>query len=271
LYDARGSYDGSLTLADGVNGGEPLILYDIVPAAEPEDEPAELQLRERSGDLPLLGVARPSDPSDPELTHWTKDPQNPVHFTGAGASFPSQVWKNGARWNFVRQMALACLRARANLNRIPFSDRERDSIHDNRCQLAHLDRGQQVGGLPGRWERRAVVRQKAADHRREARAARRTESCRQRAQRLSVRHGQLLRGGRDLLILCGWQRYRLLVLPLPADVPRGTVGFESARLERDSADGRQQPVRMGRYAVCGRAPDECGLDHQHRESDRLFD
>ena len=59
-----------------------------------------MQLRERSGDLPLLGVAR-SDTSDPELAHWTKDPQNPVQFTGAGASFPSQVWKNGESWNFV--------------------------------------------------------------------------------------------------------------------------------------------------------------------------
>ncbi len=97
-YDARGAYDGSLTVDPDVNGGEPLILYDIVPAPEPQNDTESVDL----GDLPLLGVARPTDPSDPELTEWTKDINNPVDFSGGpGASFPSQVWKTGDHYNFI--------------------------------------------------------------------------------------------------------------------------------------------------------------------------
>ena len=34
-------------------------------------------------------------------TSWTKDAQNPISFSGAGCSFPSEVWKNGDHWNLL--------------------------------------------------------------------------------------------------------------------------------------------------------------------------
>ena len=75
-----------------------------MPALEPEDEDeeADVGLGVGMGDLPLLGVARPTDLNDPELQYWTKDPQGAVDFSGGpGASFPSQVWQNGAHFNFI--------------------------------------------------------------------------------------------------------------------------------------------------------------------------
>jgi hypothetical protein len=36
-----------------------------------------------SGDPPIVGVARPVDPSDPNLTRWVKDPANPIQVSGA--------------------------------------------------------------------------------------------------------------------------------------------------------------------------------------------
>jgi hypothetical protein len=139
-YDARGAYDGSLTLDPDVNGGEPLILYDIGPAAEPEDE-LEFNgggggVSTWMGDLPLLGVARPSDPADPELTYWTKDPNNPVDFSGGpGASFPSQVWKNGDHFNFV-----------ANGVRFTTTD---SSLH--KWAAVNVSEGWPGGGNGGQW------------------------------------------------------------------------------------------------------------------------
>ena len=32
MYDGCGCYDGSLTMAEGVNGGNPVIMYDVCPA-----------------------------------------------------------------------------------------------------------------------------------------------------------------------------------------------------------------------------------------------
>ena len=52
-----------------------------------------------SGDRPIMAVARPTDLSDPELRYWTKDPLNPVAFSGRPTSDLGQLWKNGARWN----------------------------------------------------------------------------------------------------------------------------------------------------------------------------
>ena len=46
-------------------------------------------------------VQRPTDPDDPELTHFTKDPRNPIAFEGKGTCFSSQVWKSNDHWNFL--------------------------------------------------------------------------------------------------------------------------------------------------------------------------
>jgi hypothetical protein len=80
-----GSWDGSLTI---INGTAPLILYDCTTVAncrppkgdETVTASSPLQERGRSGDPPIVGVARPADMSDPLLTHWTKDAANPADF-----------------------------------------------------------------------------------------------------------------------------------------------------------------------------------------------
>ena len=48
-----------------------------------------------SGDPPIVGVARPADPSDPELKVWVKDPRNPIHIDGAPPTYsgPSNLWQ----------------------------------------------------------------------------------------------------------------------------------------------------------------------------------
>jgi hypothetical protein len=88
--DAKGCWDGSLTMDPEVNACQPIILYDSMPG---------LQSTRRG----VLSVARPADPGDPELTHWEKDATNPVHFVnGTGPSWqPGQLWKNGDHLNFV--------------------------------------------------------------------------------------------------------------------------------------------------------------------------
>ena len=89
VYDQCGCWDGSLTLADGVNDGAPVILYAPQPSVPSG-------IASTSGDRPMMAVARPSDLSDPELRHWTKDPLNPV----AGAlSDLGQIHANGDRWD----------------------------------------------------------------------------------------------------------------------------------------------------------------------------
>ena len=56
------------------------------------------------GDPPVIGVARPSDPSDPELTNWTKDPRNPAVFSGPQLfAGPSAMWHDNStgKWNLI--------------------------------------------------------------------------------------------------------------------------------------------------------------------------
>ena len=129
-YDACGCYDGSLTHSPDVNGGNPVILYDISPASPGPPAPAPTErlvprghrsaaeapattaaaaaaaaatntskVPLRSGDRPIQGVARPADLDDAELQYWIKDPANPV--VGSLAGYPSQIWKNGNHWNYV--------------------------------------------------------------------------------------------------------------------------------------------------------------------------
>jgi len=92
-----GGWDGSLTLLKRPSGTiEPVILYDCTsvagcrPAAAREPEGTAPTL----GDPPIIGVARPADPSDPNLTVWVKDSQNPIYITGAPPTYsgPSNLW-----------------------------------------------------------------------------------------------------------------------------------------------------------------------------------
>ena len=45
-------------------------------------------------DVDRLEVARPTDPSDPYLRHWTKTLPGPIKFDGSPCAFPSRVWKS---------------------------------------------------------------------------------------------------------------------------------------------------------------------------------
>jgi len=110
-YDARGSWDGSLTLlpAEQSPTGKllPLIVYDILEGKKPGG-PQRLGAGAGLGDDPTLAIAR-GDPDDPYLFSWKKDVGNPLAFEGCpnitgqgcGTFFPSNVWKNGDHWNFL--------------------------------------------------------------------------------------------------------------------------------------------------------------------------
>ena len=47
----------------------------------------------RLGDPPIVGVARPADYSDPNLTKWEKSPNNPIAVHGAHSAYagPSEI------------------------------------------------------------------------------------------------------------------------------------------------------------------------------------
>lgn len=92
VYDQCGCWDGSLTLAPGVNDGSPVILYAPQTSVPSGRSTSDLT----SSDPPIMAVARASDPSDPELQRWTKDPQNPVV---GSLSDMGQIWGNGNRWD----------------------------------------------------------------------------------------------------------------------------------------------------------------------------
>ena len=66
-YDGRTSADGSLTVREGVNSGQPVIIYDIAPSPPPLR--AAKRQQQHPQDLPLLAVARPANPADPLLEY----------------------------------------------------------------------------------------------------------------------------------------------------------------------------------------------------------
>ena len=83
---------GSLTILNG----KPVILYDCynipdcLPPNKTQASAAAVRAaaglgaptRVRVGDPPHVGVARPADSSDANLTVWEKDPNNPIAFPG---------------------------------------------------------------------------------------------------------------------------------------------------------------------------------------------
>jgi len=85
--------DGSVTLMDtDGNGLKPLMLYDCISTALCKPPPGLL------GDPPIIGVARPSDLSDANLSNWTIDPLNPIvvvdgqNKSVTGYAGPSNLW-----------------------------------------------------------------------------------------------------------------------------------------------------------------------------------
>jgi len=90
-YDARGSFDGSLSIPTAWNGiKEPMVVMTAV---------------EGKANGIGMAVVRPTNSSDPFMLSWTKDAANPINFTSGALTTaydtPGQVWKNGDHWNFL--------------------------------------------------------------------------------------------------------------------------------------------------------------------------
>lgn len=92
----NGDWDGSLTILNG----KPVIMYDcynIPDCLPPNKTHARTSIgatHAKAGDPPHVGVARPADSNDQNLTVWEKDPHNPISFPGMGGGFagPSNLW-----------------------------------------------------------------------------------------------------------------------------------------------------------------------------------
>ena len=95
-----GGMDGSLSFI----GFRAVVLYDCTSAAQcrPADAAASaggVGAAAASGDPPIIGVARPSNSSDPLLTNWTRDEANPIVVhdllgkpVTTGFAGPSNLW-----------------------------------------------------------------------------------------------------------------------------------------------------------------------------------
>jgi hypothetical protein len=89
-----GSYDGSVTL---LPGSGPVIMFDCASEVCPVASQAEYPL-----DIPVIGVARPVNRSDPTLREWATDPKNPISVDVPGVSVgPSQIWHNASGAAFM--------------------------------------------------------------------------------------------------------------------------------------------------------------------------
>ena len=92
----NGDWDGTLTILDG----KPIILYDCYNVAD--CRPPSVGAAAPS-DPAIIGVARPADLNDPNLTHWKKDSLNPITIlNGSTGEGPSNMWRGtDGRVNFV--------------------------------------------------------------------------------------------------------------------------------------------------------------------------
>jgi sucrose-6-phosphate hydrolase SacC (GH32 family) len=74
--DAKGAWDGSISVVDGV----PVLLYDAKPGG--------------------IAVAHPADPADRFLEVWNKD-DAPIEFGSTRPGYVSNVWKVASEYNFL--------------------------------------------------------------------------------------------------------------------------------------------------------------------------
>eukprot|EP01052_Picozoa_sp_SAG31_P013697 SAG31_NODE_830_length_11688_cov_35.424023_3_plen_1278_part_00 len=105
----HGSYDGAVTTLN--NGDDPVILFDCRGMGDclPHTRQSlSVGITARSGDPPIVGVARPADSADPLLVNWTKDAANPIKIENSAAAYsgPSNMWlaANGKRQMKMIQM-----------------------------------------------------------------------------------------------------------------------------------------------------------------------
>lgn len=105
VLSPNGDWDGTLTILDG----EPVILFDCYDVADCLPEPhAEEWVSRRAtqstpNDRTIVGVARPVDLKDVNLTVWTKDSHNPIKIVHGGApgAGPSNLWRVGSTINML--------------------------------------------------------------------------------------------------------------------------------------------------------------------------
>ena len=122
----NGDWDGSLTL---LPDGQPVILFDcynvpdcngsVLTRTSRRQAPRPSTQRPEPNDHPLVGVARPSNISDPNLTKWHKDPRNPIRLfdvhgrpVTSGFAGPSNLFAAPDGLSFVMQLGRAIARLR---------------------------------------------------------------------------------------------------------------------------------------------------------------
>eukprot|EP01051_Picozoa_sp_SAG22_P010135 SAG22_NODE_892_length_6646_cov_21.438369_3_plen_762_part_00 len=93
--------DGSVSFPAGVG---PVMMYGPGCGYRgPDSRGEEGRLRAGLGDAPVVGVALPENPSDPELEHWVRSPPGPVGFAtnSPPCSFAGSVWQHGEHWSLI--------------------------------------------------------------------------------------------------------------------------------------------------------------------------
>ena len=109
--DGGGVLDGSVSLLPGL---DPVIIYDAhgpergrdCPVKHDAHQAAAAAVDDRVGDPPTLVIARPTDPSDPELLQWKKD-NGLLKFPRGKYSGPTSVWYNpGKKTHLLRHFVL---------------------------------------------------------------------------------------------------------------------------------------------------------------------
>ena len=88
-------WDGSLSIVEGT----PTILFDCQSAAHCVGSSTH------TSDLPVIGVGRPANITDPLLLDWIKDANNPIQVLNRRPRYagPSNLWRGGPqkRWRMV--------------------------------------------------------------------------------------------------------------------------------------------------------------------------
>ena len=101
----NGDWDGALTILNG----KPIILFDCynVRDCRPQNDTIARGPWHPAVDTPLdpsiVGVARPADYNDANLSVWRKDPLNPIRINGPHAAYagPSTLWEADGEINML--------------------------------------------------------------------------------------------------------------------------------------------------------------------------
>jgi sucrose-6-phosphate hydrolase SacC (GH32 family) len=101
---AAGSYDGSVTVVPGTG---PIIMFDCATKVCPTGSNLMTSAvahnnNSQPDDIPVIGVARPSNLSDPTLREWVTATNNPISIDYPGDYVgPSKLWHNSSGAAFM--------------------------------------------------------------------------------------------------------------------------------------------------------------------------